>query len=89
MRQDKKDISKIEEIEVNRQATATNVVHHEKKDHFGVAKKIDIVPQKDKAALSWHFIKALLPLSLITHHRPVSFFMSVYFNVNLILICLT
>ena len=34
MRQDKKDISKIEETEVNRQATATNVVHHEKKDHF-------------------------------------------------------
>ena len=52
MRQDKKDISKIEETEVNRQATATNVVHHEKMDHFEVAKKIDNVPQKDKAALS-------------------------------------
>ena len=52
MRQDKKDISKIEETEVNRQATATNVVHHEKKDHFEVAKKIDNVPQKDNAALS-------------------------------------
>ena len=34
MRQDKKDVSKIEEIEENRQTYVTNVVHHRKEDHF-------------------------------------------------------
>ena len=37
MKKDKKDVSKIEEIEENRQSV-TNVVQHEKEDHFKVAK---------------------------------------------------
>ena len=34
MRRDKKDVSKIEEIEENRQIYVTNVVHHGKEDLF-------------------------------------------------------
>ena len=62
MRQDKKDVSKIEEIEENRQATtATNVVYQEKEDHFKVAQKLDNdVPPKEKTSFS---IPTLYPLS--------------------------
>ena len=58
MRKDKKDVSKIEEIEENRQATtATNVVYQGKEDHFEVAQKLD---NKEKASFS---IPTLYPLS--------------------------
>ena len=50
MRKDKKDVSKIEEIEENRQSIATNVVYQEKEDHFKVAQKLDNnVPLEEKA----------------------------------------
>ena len=51
MRKDKKDVSKIEEIiEENRQSTVTNVVQHEKDDHFEVAQKLNNnVPLEEKA----------------------------------------
>ena len=50
MRKDKKDVSKIEEIEENRQSTATNVVYQEKEDHIKVAQKQDNnVPLEEKA----------------------------------------
>ena len=51
MRKDKKDVSKIEEIEENRQATtATNVVYQEKEDHFELPQKLDNnVPLEEKA----------------------------------------
>ena len=56
MRQDKKDVSKIEEIiEENRQSTITNVVQHENEDHFKVAQKPDNnVPSEEKAPLHCH-----------------------------------
>ena len=54
MRQDKQDVSKIEEIEENRQAYVTNVVYHEKEDNFEVAQKLDIVPLEEKVPLHCH-----------------------------------
>ena len=51
MRQDKKDVSKIEEIEENRQAYVTNVVYHEKEE---VAQKLDNVILEEKAPLHCH-----------------------------------
>ena len=56
MRQDKKDVSKIEEIiEENRQSTVTNVFIYEKEDHLEVAQKPDNnVPTEEKAPLHCH-----------------------------------
>ena len=55
MRQDKKDVSKIEEIEENRKSTVTSVFIHEKEDHLEVAQKPDDnVPSGEKAPLHCH-----------------------------------
>ena len=55
MRQDKKDVSKIKEIEQNRKSTVTNVFIHEKEDHLEVAQKPDNnVPTEEKAPLHCH-----------------------------------
>ena len=55
MRQDKKDVSKIEEIEENRKSTVTNVFIYEKEDHLEVAQKPDNnVPTEEKAPLHCH-----------------------------------
>ena len=79
MRKDKQDVSKIEEIEENRQATtATNVVYQGKEDHFEVAQKLDqVVAPKEKA---WLSILTLYPLSWVSIY--------VYVNLNFNLMCL-
>ena len=54
MRRDKKDVSKIEEAEENRQAYVTNVVYREKEDNLEVTQKLDNVTLEEKAPLHCH-----------------------------------
>ena len=53
MRKDKKDVSKIEEIQENRQSTVTNIVLHEKEDHVKKTYEESAPYQKRKDKLKY------------------------------------